>query len=566
MKLSKYILAAVALIMVGCNDLDRVPLDQGSSENWFSTPTEYEMAVNDLYRNDWWGLAKEAWTDDYIYRKIAGPDIVDGTLNSETNTSGSVELKTFWTNKYKCIVRCNTILASLKHGEASGVLPSQLESYEAQARFVRACQYGYLVFHFGDVVYIENATTIEESYKLSRTPKEQIIQKIYEDLDYAAEHLPESYTGKQYATRGAALAMKARFALYFGDYEIAAKAAQECMGISVYKLDPDYSALFHTRNDKEYIFLIPSSSTLGVGTIGDSKSYITRMAGGFASKCPSWALFASYECTDGKTIDKSPLFDGKNPFKNRDPRCAASIIEFGTEAFGYEYDPRPSATKIMNYKTGKKVTNKDNFPVGNANSSYSGLCWRKRVEESWKDAGMTDNDNVIIRLADVMLMYAEAKIELNQIDQSVLDAINKVRARAYKCDYTDTASYPAITTTDQKELRKIVRRERRVELAFEGLRYYDLIRWRIAKKALNMPNCGLHSDKTKAKQDEKNGKWFWAYTPTIDDDGIPNFQKLIDAGLCDVHSKGNFSDREYLWPIPASEILINKNLKQNPDY
>ena len=114
---------------------------------------------------------------------------------------------------------------------------------------------------------------------------------------------------------------------------------------------------------------------------------------------------------------------------------------------------------------------------------------------------MTDNDNIIIRLADVMLMYAEAKIELNQIDQSVLDAINKVRARAYKVDYTETTSYPAITVTDQTALRKIIRRERRVELAFEGLRYYDLIRWRIAKKALNMPNCGIPSDKKTGKTD-----------------------------------------------------------------
>ncbi|MDE7119303.1 MAG: RagB/SusD family nutrient uptake outer membrane protein, partial [Muribaculaceae bacterium] len=103
MKFIKYSLSLLALgvAMTACNDLERYPLDSGSSKDWFTTPTEYEMAVNDMYRNDWWSLAKEAWSDDYIYRKIAGPDIVDGTLNSQTNTAGSGELETYWTNKYK---------------------------------------------------------------------------------------------------------------------------------------------------------------------------------------------------------------------------------------------------------------------------------------------------------------------------------------------------------------------------------------------------------------------------------------------------------------------------------
>ncbi len=156
---------AAAAALGSCVELDRYPLDQGSSETWFSNPKEYELAINDMYRNDWWVLAKEAWSDDYIYRKVAGPDIVDGTLNSETDTDGSVKLDQFWTNQYKAIVRANVILASLQHGAEAGVRPELLESYEAQARFARGCHYATLVFHFGDVVYVENATTIEESYR-----------------------------------------------------------------------------------------------------------------------------------------------------------------------------------------------------------------------------------------------------------------------------------------------------------------------------------------------------------------------------------------------------------------
>lgn len=569
MKSINYIALGAALAMASCADLDRYPLDQGSSETWFTTPTEYEMAVNDMYRSEWWPLAKEAWADDYIYRKIAGPDIVDGTLNSETNTAGSVQLATFWTYQYKAIVRSNTIIANIARGDAAGVNADLLRSYEAQARFARAAHYAMLVFTFGDVVYVEDATTIEESYTMSRTPKSEIIPRIYEDFDFAGNNLAESNSGKQIATAGAAWALKARYALYFGDYAVAAEAAKKVIALAdkgVYRLAPDYGAYFHARNDKESIFLIPGSSALGLGTIGDCRSYVSRLAGGVASKSPSWATLASYECTDGLTIDKSPLFDRTDPFKNRDPRCAASLVEFGTEMLGYEFNPRPSATKVADYKNGGTVSNKDNYPIGNANASFSGLLWRKRVEESWSGAGTTDNDNVFIRLADVYLIYAEAMIEQGKIDSSVLDAINKVRARAYKCDVAATGSYPAITTTDQKELRKVLRRERRVELAFEGLRYYDLIRWRIAEKALNKPNCGLKTDKSEAKKIESGGKWFWEFTPTIDDDCIPDFSRMIEAGSCDVHSQGNFQPRQYLWPIPSKELIINPNMTQNDGY
>ena len=98
---------------------------------------------------------------------------------------------------------------------------------------------------------------------------------------------------------------------------------------------------------------------------------------------------------------------------------------------------------------------------------------------------------IYLRYADVLLMYAEAKIEADDIDQTVLNAINKVRARAYGCDYTETDKYPEVTEKDQDALRKIVRAERRMELAYEGWRYMDLIRWRIADKALNIPQYGL---------------------------------------------------------------------------
>jgi hypothetical protein len=566
--MKKYIY--ILLIVLGfssCTDLDRYPLDEGSSETWYSSTSEYELALNDLYRYTWWEVPKEMWNDDIIYRKLTSA-IVNGTLNSGTDSDfgdSYVPMYTIYYYKYKAITRANLIINNYQRGLENGIEKSLLDSYVAQARFARANFYGSLVFYFGDVVYLDDEISIEESYTKPRTPKEEVIQHIYDDFDYAIANLPVSHSGKQTATKGAALALKARWALYFGDYDIAAEAAKQCLDLGVYRLHEDYGDYFHARNDKESIFLIPASANLKLNVFGDCRNFIPRLAGGYAGKMPSWALFATYECTDGLTIDKSPLFDKTNPFKNRDPRCTATIVEFGTEVLGFEFNPRPSVTTVTNYKTNTKVKNIDNYPIGNANASFSGLAWRKKVEETWNTNTTADNDNVIIRLADVYLIYAEAMIEQNKIDQTVLDAINKVRARAYKCDYTDTSKYPAITTTNQTELRKILRRERRVEFPFEGIRYFDIIRWRIAKKALNMPNCGMVADKTKAKSLEKTS-WFWSDVPTFDEDGIPNFQALIDAGTCDVHSTGAFEDREYLWPIPSKEMQINPNLTQNPGY
>ena len=221
----------------------------------------------------------------------------------------------------------------------------------------------------------------------------------------------------------------------------------------------------------------------------------------------------------------------------------------------------------MNYNTGKMQTNND-ARINAQYASYNGLLWKKGIDETWLENGFdVDPDKIIIRYADVLLMYAEAKIELNQIDQSVLDAINQVRARAYGVEYTNTSAYPAITTMDQKKLRTIIRRERRVEFAKEGLRYMDLIRWKIAGKALTRPNYGMLYPVDLLKEKVVNkGLWFWPSTPQIDEDCIPDFSTMEKEGLIAPMSQRLWNDRQYLWPIPTKEILINENLKQNEGY
>src|SRR5699024_2898001 len=143
-----------------------------------------------------------------------------------------------------------------------------------------------------------------------------------------------------------------------------------------------------------------------------------------------------------------------DPFKNRDPRLKETIVEFGSEHLGYIYSPHPYDERVLNTATGKMVTNNDNRSVM-IHAAYNGLATKKRVDESWMDGNVSDFNYTILRYADILLMYAEAKIELNEIDQSVLDAMNQVRARAYKVDFEDYDAYPAITEINQEELRKI---------------------------------------------------------------------------------------------------------------
>src|SRR5690606_3365822 len=189
------------------------------------------------------------------------------------------------------------------------------------------------------------------------------------------------------------------------------------------------------------------------------------------------------------------------------------------------------------------------------------------VSTDWSDDNRTDPDKIIVRYADVLLMYAEASVEMNQIDQSVLDAINMVRARAYKVPHTDTGNYPAVTTTDQDELRKLVRIERRMELPMEGLRYMDLIRWRLAEKVLNRDIYGMLEVAELRTKIVNQGLWFFPDIPEIDEDGCPDFTAMHQAGLIQRLALRDFdASKQYLWPIPTSEIIINDNLEQNDGY
>jgi SusD family. len=560
----------VLLILNSCSGLDLLPLSEASSGNWYSNDDEVEMAANEFYKMGYWSPVledTEQESDNFTYRNSNRNEILNGTLNGQT-----WYVITLWSQSYKAIALANILLDKTENAAQNGLSADKVKQFRAEAYFVRACKYATLISYFGDVVYMTTNMNIEQSLQLGRTPKKDVIPLVYADFDRAIADLPVSYISntEQRFTKGAALAMKARFALYNSDWAVAAQAAKRCMDLEKYDLHSDFTNLFlaTTKNTKENIFLIPRSIENGV-TLNDwlVNNELTRNATGYGAATPSWDLFAAFLCTDGLPIDKSPLFDPRNPFKNRDPRCSKTIVEFGTNHLNFDYNPHPDSLMVMNYLTGMRQKNNDNRAVAQY-ASFNALVWKKGINSTWLENGKkVENDYVIIRFADVLLMYAEAKIELNEINDTVVTAINRVRARAYGVAITDKTKYPAVTASVQSKMRQIVRLERRMEFANEGLRYMDLVRWRLATKALNTKNYGILYPATLLRQVvTSKGLWFWPSTPKIDDDGIADFSAMEKAGQIAVLSQRVWDDRQYLWPIPTEEITSNNNIKQNPGY
>jgi hypothetical protein len=379
--------------------------------------------------------------------------------------------------------------------------------------------------------------------------------------------------------KGVALGLKAKLALMVKNYPLAATAAKAVIDAKQYGLNPNYNNMFllagqKANVNKELMFVqayptdvLDPQNWLAVITI-------PRQVGSSQSAhFPTQALIDMFEGKDGLRIDASNVYDPANPSKNRDNRLKWSIYMQGdtmlhntskTAALPY-VNPKErtifniySNTKFKwNWNTSKfdNVTgnidwigflNSPWFAGATGSSGGVGYVWRKYVDPeqySWE----TKTGYILMRYADILLTYAEAKIEMNEIDATVVDAINLVRARAEQ---------PAIKAGSQAEMRQLIRRERGVEFAAEGLRLFDIRRWDITAKALTGPIVGVS-----LKQDDP------AATPTFDNDNIPNYSSSTSKRLSTrAQTRVNSNVKYKLWPSPQGEIDKNKNIVQNPGW
>ena len=299
-------------MLTACDFLDEYNPNSVTVGNYYTSEEDIVASLNGVYTS----LTQSYVADNYHYFtdvRANATVVTNSGANSGipyqfynyTLPEENVYVYNRYSQLYKIISRANTLFAHL--GDVSYATPSARDTYEAEARFLRALSYYWLVTEWGDVPLVLNSIDIDEGKAMGRTEKSKVLQAIYEDFDAAASVLPEKCTGAVRATKGAALALKARVALIMGDWQTAANAANAVMQLGVYALHPDYANLFlsTTKTSDEFIFKIPRSVEYDGWYYGASAVYndLVRNVGGWCATCPSWDLLAAYTCTDGLPVD-----------------------------------------------------------------------------------------------------------------------------------------------------------------------------------------------------------------------------------------------------------------------
>lgn len=560
----KFRLIYIAMIAGGlalfnsCDDyLDRKPLSGPSDENYFNNEEELMLVINGLYSSMTYhptddvpqNLTLDCATDISWDRNTSALQSI-GRGDYDSNNGYILNI---WRDSYRTIGKCNFVLDNMNKLQGQ-VDEAKLKRYAAEARFVRAFTYQLLVDFFGAVPLMNKGLSLAEA-QIPRSPKKDIVDFVLTELAAAAADLPVSYSGADVgrATKGAALAIRARAALNDKRWEEAIASSKAVMDAKTYSLHPNFEELFQYggENSKEIIFAFQYLRLQNTKTHSATRNFLSRNAQGTSNKIPSQALVDAYLCKDGLEIDKSPLFNPQKPFENRDPRLGFTVALPGSRHFGFQFETHKDSTKCWDYNYSSSVPKRiDNQDALNAYATFSGYLWKKYVDFKDKEFTMQSELNVTqSRFAEVLLIYAEAKIEANQIDATVYDAINQVRQRP-------SVEMPAIPAgKSQGELRNIVRKERLYELANEGFRLADLRRWGLADKFMNNSFMG------------RIPKGILSNAPKIDADGLVDYSQVANRAQMRVIEVRKFNkDRDYLWPIPNIEMETNKALEQNPGY
>jgi hypothetical protein len=544
-----YIILGIATLF-GCDDLlDKYPLASPSSATFPLTSNELELGVNAAYgifsylpsNNVLDEIYLDGATDlgwirgDYANYQTIGRGETSATLSRFSST---------WTYYYKYIGRCCFILDNMDNVE--DITTEEKEQREGELRFLRAYGYSKLTEFYGDVCLVKHQLDIESSKSITRSPKSEVVDFILDDLDFAVDVLPDSYASEDEGrvTKGAALGLKARVALYNKQYDVATEAAKDVIENGTYQLYPDYENMFTYNGirNSEVILDVPFHADYMYSHL--PQLCFGRIRSGFSLIVPSQNLIDSYECIDGLSIDKSPLYDPAKIQLNRDPRLNASVVLPNTWYLNYLFQTHPDSIKTYD-SAGNRITNTD---VTNAYATFTGYLWKKYCVSD--DIGKVQKSTlniILMRYAEILLTYAEAKIELNEIDQSVYNAINEIRQRA---------GMPLITTGKlQEEMRYIVRHERKIELAGEGFRLFDIRRWKIAEYVMPGKFAGR----------KQKANWYTPEIPAINEYDHPVYQNF-DATFITLEVRSFNPDRDYLWAIPQSEIDATGGLTQNSGY
>lgn len=573
--MKKYILTLLIATCFGinaCNDdiLELESLTEPTDATFFSNEQELNLALTGVYNSVVWrggyGLPVQANMDNAAtdIGLVRGGYVGLEQLGAGSHSASTGGFSRMYADLYRGIGRANNLIQNLDRA-ADFVSAERLQGIESEAVVLRAYFYHYLIELYGDVPYTEQLAASTEDALLPRVAKATIVDNLLADLQTVAQNLPDTPSQFGRVSKNFALGLRARIALYAGNYTEAASSSKQVIDNASFSLHPNFGELFTSAvsSTNEVMFVMPFQD--GFVTNLFPRAQGSRNRNAWSTVVPTQSLVDSYEATDGLPIDESAVYDPSNPFENRDPRLKATIITPQSEWAGMIFESHPDSAT---YRRVDGTTAGRNNDCRNViwPAAFCGYLWKKYTNEEAQNNRQvwSDVDYSLMRFAEILLIYAEAKIELGQIDETVLDAMNRVRARAYGVETSDVASYPAVTTTDQFKLREIIRRERKVEFANEGFRLFDIRRWNIAHKVVPVTLYGRILDTATA-----------TLVPDIDEDGFVSYVGV--ESQYDLNTDGRFPNaqnrifnnpRDYLLPIPQSEIDTyagnGATLEQNP--
>jgi hypothetical protein len=443
------------------NFLTVPPEGQVTPSGYYSSPARATELVNAIYNNllqwdestfSWLGITSIA-SDDADKGSVSGDTGTDkNLLDDYTYTSTDFSCNEIWVANYRGITRANRALSILPSVAIDSKLKYRLI---AEAKFLRALYYWRLERVFGGVPLITKVVDPTNQASVdsvqTRATVTQVYNQIISDWTYAADTLPErsGYAASDLgrATKGAAEGFLSKVYMYLKDWQKAYDYSGMVISSGQYHLASDYAKIFRQAGDNGpgSLFEIQAvGGPVNLGVQGYEVCQAVRGQFGWGFNVPSQSLEDSYECTDGLPIGQSPLYDPNNPSKNRDPRLAATIIFPG--------DTMWDGTVIIS-----------NPP----NPRYNKKAYISRTMETFDGNDWESNKHVhLLRYADILLVHAEAANELGKTTEA-LQYLNMVRARV---------NMPAVTTTQQDNLRMAIWHERRWELGMERDRLFDLIR------------------------------------------------------------------------------------------
>lgn len=502
--------------------LDVIPNDQLSGATFWKTKADANMALAGCYRGWENGMnivMGDAMTDnDYSHMTVTGYQQVGNGSVSPQNVLVGTGARAF---SYVQIRKYNNFLENIE--PMTELTGAEKNLMMAEVRFLRAYDYFLKVMFFGDMPLI--TTTIPPGELPSRASASALHSFILTELEEISQVLPVQNVleSKGHITKGAALALKARLELYLGKFPEAMSSSKAVIDMGVYELFPNYEELFYRQNNagnKESIAEVQHIFNDYSTTIPWQR--LPSWKGGYAESGVSRTLVDAYETSNGLTIDEDPAYNPNNPFSNRDPRLKMTVALPGSNWFGRIYS-------ALNPQI-NGASNPDYYLNDGSKAAQMG---RKYLDAEIQNAERQNFDAniMVIRLAEMYLTYAEAAVETGQDLDRALDYINLLRARA--------GHVPATTLT-----KELVRRERRVELALEGLRYYDIKRWNLGPQVMNGPYYGSRLGSVNMT----TGEVTWG------------------TGYILVENRTFYPARNYLLPIPQSELDVNPNMTQNPGY